>query len=156
MKRAEVFEIIKKIDDPIKDCEKILSNLHYTHFFLMDKYKKVLGAYDLTSPQANVLGIIKYFSPKAVSLEDIKLLILEPNADVSRTVTRLADKGFVEKVINKENRRKVSIVITPKGIKTIKKIELERKFKRITSTLNKSEAKSFVEILTKLRDEAMF
>lgn len=152
MKRSEIFEHLKKIDDPIKDYGKILANLHYTHFFLVDKYNKMLDSYDLTSPQSNVLGIIEYHFPKALSLEEIKEMVLEPNSDVSRTVARLAEKGFVEKVINKENRRKVSIVVTAKGIKTIKKIESEGKFKKFLAGISKAEAKTLVNVLAKLRD----
>jgi DNA-binding MarR family transcriptional regulator len=152
MKREEIFEHIKKIDDPVKDSDKILSNLHYTHFFLMDKYRKLLSDYDLTSTQANVLGIIGYFSPKSVALEEIKEMVLEPNSDVSRTVKRLQEKGLVEKVLNKQNRRKVSIAILPKGMKVLLKIEEEGEFKKLTSALTKAEARSFVNILTKLRN----
>jgi DNA-binding MarR family transcriptional regulator len=152
MKKSELFELIQKIDDPQKDHEKILSNLHYTHFFLMDKYKKILVQYDLTPTQANILGIISYYSPVAAALEQIKEMVLEPNSDVSRTVTRLAEKGFVEKVPNRENRRKVAIMITPKGQKTMKKIEADGIFRKLTSTLSKPEAKNFVAVLEKLRD----
>jgi DNA-binding MarR family transcriptional regulator len=152
MKRNEVFEIIHKVNDPVKDSDKILANLHYTHFFLIDSYKKTLLAYDLTPTQANVLGIISFFYPRAVTLEEVKEMVLEPNSDVSRTVTRLAEKGFVEKVINKENRRKISIMISTKGQKILKKIESEGKFKKVTSLLDLREARNFVKTLQKLRE----
>jgi DNA-binding MarR family transcriptional regulator len=151
MRRSELFVHITKIDDPVKDHAKLLSNLHYTHFFMMDRYKKLLADYDLTATQSNVLGIIGYYAPKAVSLEEIKEMILEPNSDVSRTVARLAEKGFVEKVVNKENRRKVSIVITSKGLKMIKKIEADGMFQKFTIAISKAEAKTFVGVLAKLR-----
>jgi DNA-binding MarR family transcriptional regulator len=151
MKRSEVFKLMQKVEDPQNDADKILSNLHYTHFFLMDHYKKALIEYNLTSAQANVLGIIAYFAPKTASLEEIKEMVLEPNSDVSRTVTRLTDKGFAEKVINPDNRRKVSIAITSKGLKMMKKIDSDKTFKKFTSTLSKHEAKTFVNILEKLR-----
>lgn len=153
MKRKELFDLIQKIDDPAKDSSKIISNLHYTHFFLMDKYKKILAEYDLTATQANILAIIGHYYPKAASLEEIKEMVLEPNSDVSRTVTRLVEKDFVQKVANKENGRKVSIQATQKGAKTIKKIESEDKFKIFTSSLTLEEAKTFVKVLGKLRKD---
>ncbi|HYG39747.1 MAG TPA: hypothetical protein VD908_14060, partial [Cytophagales bacterium] len=119
MTRAELFDFIEKIDDPKADYSKILSNLHYTHYFLMDKYKKLLQPYGLTSVQVNVLSIIVFHYPQAISLEEIKVMVLEPGSDVSRTVVRLANKGFIQKVIDPGNRRKRSIVSTEKGVKTI-------------------------------------
>lgn len=152
MKRKEVFDLIQKIDDPKKDSSKILSNLHYTHFFLMDRYKKILAEYDLTATQANILAILDHYYPQAVSLEEIKSMVLEPNSDVSRTVTRLVEKEYAQKVLNKENRRKVSILITQKGLKANKKIESEDKFKIFTSSLTLAEARGFVKVLEKLRN----
>jgi DNA-binding MarR family transcriptional regulator len=151
MTREELFEFINKIDDPKKDHSKILSNLHYTHFYLMDRYKKLLAGYDLTPIQSNVLGIITFFYPKTASLEEIKEMVLEPNSDVSRTVSRLVEKGFVEKVINKENKRKVAIVSTSKGMELMQKIESEKKFEKFTAQLTTAEAKTFVKVLSKLR-----
>jgi len=153
MKREELFEHIKKVNDPKKDHAKILSNLHYTHFYLMDKYKKLLEDYDLSVTQSNVLGIIGFYFPKPVSLEEIKAMILEPHSDVSRTVTRLVEKGFVEKVINKENKRKVCIQALNKGIKILQKIQAEKKFETFTSELTQKETQSFIAVLAKLRKE---
>lgn len=150
MKRADLLEYIQKVDDPKKDHAKILSNLHYTHFYLMDQYKKLLARYNLTLPQSNVLAIIDYF-PEAAALEEIKEMVLEPNSDVSRTVTRLVSKNYVEKVINKENRRKVCIKITASGKKVLKRIEAEGKFEKFTSGLSKAEVNAFVKVLAKLR-----
>jgi DNA-binding MarR family transcriptional regulator len=154
MKRSEIFEELEKIEDVANDFTKLLSNLHYTHFFLMDKYKKILSEYDLTSPQSNVLGIIDYFHPAPLALEQIKEMILEPNADVSRIVGRLADKDFVKKVINPENRRKVSIGMTPKGRKVITRIKNDKKFQRFTSMLSVTEGRKFAAILAKIRSGA--
>jgi len=152
MKRSELFDYMKKIDDPVKDHAMILANFHYTHFYMMDMYKKLLAGYNLTATQSNVLGIIEHHYPKAVSLEEIKEMVLEPNSDVSRTVVRLVEKGFAEKIINKENRRKVSIVITAKGLKTMKKITTDGKFSKFTAGLSKAEVKTFVTVLSKLRE----
>jgi DNA-binding MarR family transcriptional regulator len=151
MTREELFEIINEIEDPKKDSSKLLSNLHYTHFYLMDRYKKLLAGYDLTPIQSNVLGIITYFYPKTASLEEIKEMVLEPNSDVSRTVSRLVEKGIVEKVPNKENKRKVAIKATAKGMDLMRKIETEKKFEKFTADLTTAEAKTFVKVLLKLR-----
>lgn len=151
MKREELFRYIAEVQDSRKDHAKILSNLHYTHFYLMDRYKKMLSDYNLTSTQSNVLGIISYFYPQAASLEQIKEMVLEPNSDVSRTVSRLVEKGLAEKVVNRENRRKVSIKVTGYGRNILQRIEKEKKFEGFTAMLNIKEVKTFIKILAKLR-----
>src|SRR4051812_33600007 len=98
MPRNKIFRELEKIGDP-KDHSKVLAFLHYTHFFLVDKYKKILSEYDLTSPQSNVLGIVSHFHPGSMSLEEIKEWIMEPSSDVSRIVRRLVEKGLLEKVV---------------------------------------------------------
>lgn len=153
MTRDELFEFIQKIDDPIKDYNKIISNLHYTHYFLMDSYKKVLDNYDLTFAQSNVLGIIVFKYPNAVSLEEIKAMVLEPGSDVSRTVVRLSEKGFIEKVTDSKNHRKLAIKATPKGLKTAEKMSKDPAFKKITTTFKLPEVKAFIKFLKKLRED---
>jgi DNA-binding MarR family transcriptional regulator len=153
MTREELFKYIQQINDPLKDFGKILSTLHFTHYDLLDKYKKILQNYDLTLTQSNVLGIIAYHYPNAVSLEEIKAMVLEPNADVSRTVVRLTDKGFVEKITNLRNRRKVCIKATSKGLKITKKIDAAGKFQEFTKNLSLAEAKTLIRLLRKIRLE---
>lgn len=62
-------------------------------------------------------------------------------------------KGFVKKVINKENRRKVCIIATGKGVKTIKKMESDNRFKKITASMSKNEAIAFINSLAKPRGD---
>ena len=50
-----------------------------------------------------------------------RAMVLEPNSDDSRAVVRLMEKGFVQKIIDKTNRRKVCIQATSKGLKIAKK-----------------------------------
>ncbi len=151
MTREELLMFMDQIEDPAKDYGKILSTLQYTHFHLMEKFKKILSVYELTPAQSNVLSIIAFYYPKAASLEKVKGMVLEPNSDVSRIVVRLVEKGFVIKVVNEENRRKVSIKITEKGLNTLKKVDSESKFKKFTIDISLEEAKIFMDTLKKLR-----
>jgi DNA-binding MarR family transcriptional regulator len=151
MTREELFEFIQKIDDPLKDYGKILANLHYTHYYLMDGYKKILDSYDLTFIQSNVLGIIIHQYPKSLSLEEIKAMVLEAGSDVSRIVARLSGKGFIEKITDDENRRKLSIRATAKGLEISRQMEADQRFKEFTQGVSLSESKAFIKFLGKLR-----
>ncbi|MDF2448216.1 MAG: transcriptional regulator [Bacteroidota bacterium] len=153
MKRDELFTFIQEIEDPVSDYPKILSALHYTHFFLMDKHKKVLAVYDLTPIQSNVLSIIVYKHPTAASLEEIKEMVLEPGSDVSRTVVRLTQKGFVKKVIDPKNKRKLAIAVTPEGLDVFSKINSDNSFLKNEVSYSIDEAVNFINFLKKLREE---
>ena len=149
MEQQDIFSVIAQINSR-EEVRKVLSNLHYTHFIMLDKYKKTLAAYDLSFPQINVLYIIGSFFPNSGSLEEIKKMVLEPNSDVSRTVSRLAEKGFVQKVQNPKNGRKLSIAITEKGERTLSKALADKRFDYV-SQITLEEARIFVEVLKKLR-----
>jgi DNA-binding MarR family transcriptional regulator len=154
MTREEIFQLLQEVKDMKKDFSKILNIVHYTHYYLLDEYKKIMKAYDITVTQSNVLGIIAYQHPKALSLEEIKLLVLEPNSDVSRTVDRLQSKGFVEKVIDPENRRKRSIRSTAKGREIIRALSEDTRFHIFTNRLTLEEARELVRLTSKLRSGA--
>ena len=152
MTREELFQYVQKIDDPKKDYGKILTSLHFSHYFLMDKYKKIFDEYGLTVTQANILSIIVHHHPKTLSLEEVKAMILEPNADVSRTVVRLAAKGFVEKVSDAKDKRRLSIRATSKGTKVIKKASDDPRFSSFTQNINLANTKAFIKFLKNLRE----
>jgi DNA-binding MarR family transcriptional regulator len=151
MTREELFKYIEEVDDLKKDYAKILSNLHYTHFYLMDKYRKILGSYNLTFTQSNILGIIVHAYPKGLSLEQIKEMVLEPNSDVSRTVVRLMSKKFVEKSPDPHNRRKVCIKATDAGLKMVRKMAADRRFQAFTKNLSLASVKTLISVLKSLR-----
>jgi DNA-binding MarR family transcriptional regulator len=151
MKREDLYEVIEHVEDPVLGRARLLGNLHYTHFHLFDRYRKIMQKYDLTPIQTNVLGIVVIKYPETLSLEEIKKMVLEPGSDVSRIITRLASKGFIEKVTDRRNRRKLAIRTTPRGNKMYGKIVADPTLKAITNGLRLSEMKAFVATLKKLR-----
>lgn len=152
MTREEVFEFVQKIDDPKKDYGKILTSLHFSHFYLMDKYKKIFETYGLTVTQGNVLGIIVHHHPKALSLDEVKTMVLEPNSDVSRTVVRLASKGFIEKIADAKDKRRLCIRATNKGIKMMGKAGADPRFFSFSKNISLAESKAFIKFLKNLRE----
>jgi DNA-binding MarR family transcriptional regulator len=150
------MDIIKELEDISslpKDGQKILSNLYYTHFWLADKYTEILAIYSLTPQQANILGIVRHFNPKPLTLQEIKSLLMEKNSDVSRIVARLIDKKLLHKTVDKKNRRKVKITINLKGIKIIDKITEDKLFDKFISKFSLEDARIFAKLLAKLRVE---
>src|SRR5687767_12619626 len=133
------FEIINDTND----VGKVLRNLHYTHFWLTDKYKNLLTKYGITLQQFNILGAVALVHPKPVTITELKDNLPEKNADVSRVVTRLTDKKMLKRAVNMQNRRKVEITITEKGMKLVERIQQDQPYKKFTSDFSMEEVLMF-------------
>jgi DNA-binding MarR family transcriptional regulator len=154
MKKSDVFSEIEKSKVPVTDYSRVLANLHYTHFLLMQRYNVELAKYNLTTAQSNVLGILGHYAPAKMSLEEIKDLVLEPNSDVSRIVTRLAEKKLVKKAPDEKNKRKVAIQLTSAGNRLYNEILNNKTFIKYVKTVTPEEATIFAKVLGKLRDQS--
>jgi MarR family transcriptional regulator, 2-MHQ and catechol-resistance regulon repressor len=149
----DLIEELSRIEDPVKDHSRILGNLYFTHFWLLDRYKAILDNYGITPQQSNVLAVVKEFHPRALTLTEVKAGLLEKNADVSRIITRLTSKGLLKRKINRSNKRKVEISITEKGRRLMDKMERDDPFQKFTSKFTLEDARTLVGLLNKLRVE---
>ncbi|NQY10265.1 MAG: MarR family transcriptional regulator [Flavobacteriales bacterium] len=147
-----------RIEDELKQekfkspHQKAYLNLMFTYKFIESQSKKTLKPFDVTSQQYNVLRILKGKYPTLRSAEEIKDVMIDKSPDLTRLLDRLIDKGFVTREVCKENRRKLDIGITKKGLKQIDKMEptlmaYHEESKKIT----KKEAEELSRILDKMR-----
>jgi DNA-binding MarR family transcriptional regulator len=58
-----------------------------------------------------------------VNPTEIKEVILDKNPDITRLCDRLLNMGLINRAIDKENRRKMKIIITEKGMSLLLDIE---------------------------------
>ena len=56
----DIVKELENIKDLEKDSNKILGNLYFTHFWLIDKYKSLLSQFDITPQQSNILGTLNH------------------------------------------------------------------------------------------------
>ena len=70
----------------------------------------------------------------------------------SRIVDKLLEKGLVERVLCPENRRKVNIFITQRGLKLLKKIDrvINQTEETLTASLSKQEMDQLLQLLNKI------
>jgi DNA-binding MarR family transcriptional regulator len=112
----------------------------------------MLDEYDLTPQQFNLLRILRGQYPKPASITLLKERMLDKMSDASRLVERLLAKGLVERKICPEDRRKVDVVITKKGLKLLEKIDkTDNEMDNYLKNLSEVEAKKLNELLDKLR-----
>ena len=61
--------------------------------------------------------------PACVNPTEIKAVMLDKNPDITRLCDRLLLMGLIHRTIDKENRRKMKISITEKGLALLLEIE---------------------------------
>lgn len=148
-----------KLEDEIK-MKKFASpqikaelNIYFTANWLHDLSKAVMKPFGITSQQYNVLRILRGKHPEYCAAQDIKEVMLDKSPDLTRMVDRLMEKKLVTRVVCEENRRKLDIGITEKGIKLLEEMEPKMKeHHKRTSRITNKEAEELSRILDKIRD----
>ena len=60
-----------------------------------------------------------YYSEIELSQEDLCDIFCQSKGTVAKTLRKLEDKGYIERIINKDNRRKYILKLTKKGEEVI-------------------------------------
>ncbi len=111
-----------------------------------------LQPYGLSLQQFNVLRILRGRNGAAASLESVTGDMIHRMSNTSRIVDKLLEKGLVERVLCPENRRKVNIFITQRGLKLLKKIDrvINQTEETLTASLSKQEMDQLLQLLNKI------
>lgn len=147
-----------RLEDEIKQKEfvsvfhKLAVNILYTHSWLDYHMQKRFRQYELTSSQYNILRILRGQYPKSASISLLKERMLDKMSDASRLVERLRVKGFVERNVSREDRRKVEVIITQEGIDLLDKLAIiEEDSTDLMKNLSVEDAQKLNELLDNLR-----
>ena len=122
-------EPMGKIEEAIKQSEfkdsynKVVVNLLYTHSYLVNFQTAVLKPMDLSPEQYNVLRILRGHQGKPATIAAIQERMLNTMSNASRLVDKLKIKGLVKREECLENRRKVDVLITDKGLQLLESLE---------------------------------
>jgi len=135
------------------EFSKAMINIIYTHSWLSQQYQDMFKSYGLTTPQFNILRILRgqYPNPSTVNLLIDRMLDKSSNA--SRIVDRLEEKELVERKQCKNDRRAVDVFISKKGLELL--TDLDQILENWESKINKlsnEEATQLNHLLDKLRD----
>ena len=135
------------------EYQKLALNLIYTHSWLTSIQMETLKPFNLSWQQFNILRILKDQHPKSATIKVLSENMIDRMSNASRLVEKLKQKGYVERKINKDDRRQVKIQITSLGLSTVKKAStvLDRTITKKMSTLPKNLAIKLNEYLDQLR-----
>jgi DNA-binding MarR family transcriptional regulator len=125
-------------------------------FNLLDEHiSGVLKGFGLTHIQFNILRLLQSEHPDVISVGEVKDRVLFRTSDVSRIIDRLVKKELVERSLCQQNRRKIDLRISEKGLKLIDSIlpELNNTLDTLlTGRISEQEAVLIVELLKRIRD----
>lgn len=149
-----------KIHEAIKqnkfatNVDMAIVNIVYTSNWLHDSQKKFFTKHNIKAQHYNILRILKGRHPAAASPGEIKEVMLDKSPDLTRLIDKLVVQKLVERYMCEENRRKVDVFITDKGISLLKLIAEDMKEVNDVwkSKLSEVEAGKLSDLLDKLRN----
>ena len=147
------------IDKAIKSIHKMaistktVVNLMYTSRIIEESITSVLRPYDLSIQQYNVMRILRGQHGNPSNLSTIQDRMIDRSSNSTRLVDKLIAKGLVRRQICAENRRKVEIFITDKGLDVLKTLDpiTEKNNERLLKNLTTEQLEDLNSLLDTLR-----
>lgn len=142
----------KPFTDPY---QKAFLNVMYTGVWLQQKVSQTLKPHDLTEPQFNVLRILRGQNGCSMNLYEIQSRMIQKMSNVSRLIDKLLAKNLVERIECKENRRRVDISITKKGLDMLTSLEpdIQKLYDEIKANISSEQAQIISAVLDDLRND---
>ena len=134
------------------EFSKAIINVFYTSSWLGQKHQEFFKSFGLTSPQFNVLRILRGQHPDPATVNLIIERMIDKSSNASRIVDKLESKGLVERKQCPHDRRAVDVVITLAGLDMLKQMDgkleqLEEGMKK----LSEEESAQLNMLLDKIR-----
>ncbi len=157
----QITYIQMKIEDvikstvPLDNSKKIILNILYTQNVVTDKMNEILKPFDLSGEQYNVLRILRGQKGNPANMCVIQERMLAKTSNTTRLVDKLLLKDLVTRNVCPENRRKIEVLVTQKGLDIL--TELDPKVKEhenyFSKNLNEDEIITLIELLEKYRNQ---
>lgn len=134
------------------EFQKLAVNIFFTHGWLVSKHADVMKKFSITTSQYNILRILRGQHPNSAPISLLKERMLDKMSDASRLVERLRNKGLLSRKICKEDRRRVNVLITKKGLSLLAKLdEYDKESDSYLSNVSNLEAVELNRLLDKMR-----
>ncbi|MBE0391582.1 DNA-binding MarR family transcriptional regulator [Flavobacterium sp. 7E] len=117
------IEEIIKTNVTLTNSKRIILNVLYTQNIIAEKFNEVLKPYDLSSEQYNVLRILRGQNGNPTNMFVIQERMIAKTSNTTRLVDKLLLKEFVTRKVCPDNRRKIEVAITQKGLDALTQLE---------------------------------
>ncbi|PWA08742.1 MarR family winged helix-turn-helix transcriptional regulator [Flavobacterium laiguense] len=148
----KIEDALKSTVDYSKSTSAIL-NVMYTQNVITDSFNEIIKPYDLSGEQYNVLRILRGQKGCPANMCIIQERMLAKTSNTTRLVDKLLLKDLVTRNVCPENRRKIEVLITQKGLDLL--TELDPKVREheeaFAENLNNEELEQLNTLLEKYR-----
>ena len=133
--------------------QKAMLEIIYTANWLLSSMASMLKPFGVSEQQFNVLRILRGSHPRPMNMQDIQGRMLTPTSNATRLVEKLRLKGYVERNLCEQNRRKVEIEITDEGLRFLERLDVELKAQQsvIQEQLTEADAEKISALLEHMR-----
>jgi DNA-binding MarR family transcriptional regulator len=148
----KIEEIIKS-NSVISNEKRTVLNIMFTQNIVSDAFNEILRTFDLSVEQFNVLRILRGQKGKPANMCVIQERMIAKTSNTTRLVDKLLLKSLVNRVVCEQNRRKMEITITEKGLKLLNELDPKIEAHEIlfANNLTKQELENLNELLQKYR-----
>ncbi|KAB1158195.1 MarR family winged helix-turn-helix transcriptional regulator [Flavobacterium luteum] len=148
-----------KIEDVIKSnvemevSKKVVLNIIYTQNVINDHFNDIFKPYDLSGEQYNVLRILRGQKGCPANMCLIQERMLAKTSNTTRLVDKLLLKELVTREVCPENRRKIEVQITQKGLDVLSELDpkITKNENKFSNNLSNTELEQLNELLEKFR-----
>ena len=145
------IEDVLKSTVPMDNSKKIILNILYTHNVITENFNEILKPYDISGEQYNVLRILRGQKGNPANMCVIQERMLAKTSNTTRLVDKLLLKELVTRKVCPENRRKIEVMITQKGLDVLK--ELDPKVSAHEASFSKNLNADEIELLSQLLEK---
>lgn len=147
------IEKLIKSNLPVTIDKKTLLNIVYCYGIVVEKFNEILKPFDLSPEQFNVLRILRGQNGKSTNMCDIQERMIAKTSNTTRLVDKLLIKNLLTREVCPNNRRKMEINITQKGLDLLKELDplVINHEKSFTKNLTLNELEILNELLEKFR-----
>jgi len=148
----KIEEIIKS-NSPISIEKRTVLNIMFTQNVIADAFNEILRSFDLSVEQFNVLRILRGQKGKPANMCVIQERMIAKTSNTTRLVDKLLLKGLVNREVCEENRRKMEVTITEKGLKLLTELDpkIEVHEGLFSNNLSLEELENLNKLLEKYR-----
>jgi len=135
--------------------EYSINNILITGNWMNENFSDHLKQYALSIQQYQVLRSLRDLDGKPTDLLSLQVGMISKNSNTTRLVEKLRLKGLISRIQSEENRRKVEIRITDKGLQLLAEIDpIQTNFEKdIVSNLTTNELIALNQLLEKIRNK---
>jgi len=147
----EVIKSTVKMDN----AKKVILNIMYTQNVIQDHFSELMKPYDLSGEQYNVLRILRGQKGKPANMCVIQERMLAKTSNTTRLVDKLLLKDYVTRNVCPDNRRKIEVLITQKGLDILKELDpkVDEHERLFANNISQEELELLNQLLEKYRTQ---